>query len=503
MTTAPPQIPNYAIIEKLGEGGMASVWLAQRNEDSRLSVIKVLHAHLANDTVVQSRFIREAQVASFLDHPNISRLYDAGRSGASSYIAMEFIAGMEVETMMMKLAKEKQAVPPDLSLTLTLRVLEALHYAHEFKTSEGEHLEIVHRDLSPRNVMLGFDGTPKIIDFGLVRTNLGDFRTAPGMIAGTLRYMSPEQATAERIDRRSDLYTWSVVLYELLTGRPLITATEARAILGAVVVDVPPPVSEKNPQLPKKLDAVLAKALEKDPEKRFASAHDLRDALALAAGPLGTTKPEQMGEFVSTLFPAEKTKADERMSTRRAISTEGVAFESTRVAESPAQHEKTVSDRRRPLPLPIPKRSSTPRALVGVAAIVGAAALIATLRPSDDPEPAPAPPPPPAVGVIVRSAPPPPAVDQPPPPAPVRKAPRIEPPKNEPPPVTPPPPKFAASPTELADEFIRDATDRLGKDRAKQLYASCGLAQALALQDEAMIRRLDRECRAALAREKK
>src|SRR5688572_3556478 len=164
-TKPPPQIPNYRIVEKLGEGGMASVWLAQRHRDHRVSVVKVLHDHLTNDVVVRSRFLREGQVASLLDHPNIARLYDAGLAGASSYLGMEFIAGQDVEAMMMKLARQKKTLPPDLSITITLRMLEGLHYAHEFKDAEGRHLEIVHRDLSPRNVMLTFDGDVKIIDF--------------------------------------------------------------------------------------------------------------------------------------------------------------------------------------------------------------------------------------------------------------------------------------------------------------------------------------------------
>src|SRR5688572_2638013 len=156
MTKAPPKIPNYHVLEKLGEGGMATVWLAQRDQDHRISVVKVLHEHLANDIVVRSRFLREAQVAAALDHPNIARLYDAGLAGGSSYLAMEFIAGTDIETMMFKLAAQKKMLPPELSITLTLRVLEGLHYAHDFKDAEGRHLEIVHRDLSPRNVMLTF-----------------------------------------------------------------------------------------------------------------------------------------------------------------------------------------------------------------------------------------------------------------------------------------------------------------------------------------------------------
>lgn len=332
--TAPPELPNYRIIEKLGEGGMASVWLALREGSTELSVIKVLHEHLASDQVVRSRFLREAQVAAFLDHPNVARLYDAGVSAETSYLAMEFIPGQDVEAMMMKLWKGGRMPPPALSIAITLQMLDGLHYAHEFVGADGKHLEIVHRDLSPRNVMLTFDGDVKIIDFGLVRTNLGDFRTAPGMIAGTLRYMSPEQATAEPLDRRSDIYTWAVVLYELLTGQPLVKGTEARNILGAVVVDIPPPITERNPDLPAALNPVLAKALEKDREQRYATAAEFRDAIALAAGSLGVVPKSEIGEFLSGLFPEERTRARRRMEMTIELPT-GPAMEHTQAGAPP------------------------------------------------------------------------------------------------------------------------------------------------------------------------
>lgn len=319
------------VFDRLATGGMASIYLAQRRGSDQVCIIKVLHDHLAKDPVVGNRFLREAQVASLLDHPHIARLTDAGWDRGQFYLAMEYIAGQDLETMMFKLMEQRRMLPPELSATVGLQVLDGLSYAHDYRDSEGQHLQIVHRDLSPRNVMVTYDGAVKIIDFGLARTNLGDFRTAPGMVLGTLRYMSPEQAVAEPVDLRSDLYSWSVVLYEALSGRPLVMGANAQEILHMVVTQTPPPITDRNPNLPKTLDMVFAKALTKAREDRYPSARALREALATAAPQL-FAPAEAIGEFVSGMYAAEKAKAQEMLA--KAQSGE-YTQEPTRVGESP------------------------------------------------------------------------------------------------------------------------------------------------------------------------
>jgi serine/threonine-protein kinase len=303
-----PALAKYDVILKLASGGMADIYVAQRSGEDDICVIKQLHEHLAKDQIVGNRFYREARVASALNHPNIARLTDAGREGDLFYLAMEFIAGQDVETMMFKLMEQRKMLPPQLSISVTLKVLEALHYAHEFHEPEtNKHLEIVHRDLSPRNVMLTYSGEVKVIDFGLARTNLGDFRTAPGMVLGTLRYMSPEQAVAEPVDRRSDIYTWAVVLYEMLSGRPLVMGANAHEVLHAVVTQEADPLSTKNPDLPRGLDRVLERGMAKDRRERFETAKEFHDALEQAAEGMLATEA-QIGRFVTDLFPDEYHK---------------------------------------------------------------------------------------------------------------------------------------------------------------------------------------------------
>jgi eukaryotic-like serine/threonine-protein kinase len=304
----------FVLLEKLGEGGMATIFLARRREDDTLVVVKRLHPHLADDSTAQERFKREVQVACILNHPNIGRLYHSRKTEDLWYIAMEFIPGQDLEFMNFNLWREGRMLPPELSVRVGLDVLEALEYAHHFKGADGTPLQIVHRDLSPKNVMMGFDGHSKVIDFGLTRTILGEFRTRTGMVVGTLRYMSPEQAVAEPVDARSDLYSWSVVLYEMLSGRPLVTGTDPPSILKAVVTEDAPPLSERNPKLPPAFDAVLAKGLSKDREDRWSSASEFASALAEAAGSLASTPRELIAGFVRSHFPESYATAQRRLS---------------------------------------------------------------------------------------------------------------------------------------------------------------------------------------------
>ena len=345
-----PVLEKYTILRKLAAGGMASIYVAEQRGSGEICVVKTLHEHLAQDSVVGNRFLREARVASELRHKNIARLMDAKSENGIFYLAMEFIAGHDLESMMFKLMEQRKMLPPELSVRVTLDVLEGLHHAHQYVDASGLHLEIVHRDLSPRNVMITYEGEVKIIDFGLARTNLGEFRTAPGMVLGTLRYMSPEQAVAEPVDRRSDLYSWAVVLYEMLSGRPLVTGANAQEILHAVVTRIPPPLSALNSNLPKGLDAVLAKGMEKEREDRFATAEEMARAIEEAAPELCKTKQSKIGRFVASVFPDERVSADDLA--RRTPDVPD--YEPTRAG----QNELTAANVPSPTVAPLPSGSS-------------------------------------------------------------------------------------------------------------------------------------------------
>jgi serine/threonine-protein kinase len=345
-----PQIDHYAIIRKLAEGGTAKIFIARRQGEDRICVVKTLHEHYLENLVVTKRLEREAQLASLLAHPNIARITDAKRITDTFYVAMEFIAGEEIEAMSFKLWEQQKMLPPGLSISVTLDVLDAIHYAHELRGPDGADLKIVHRDLSPRNVMIEYTGAVKVIDFGLARTTLGEYRTLPGMVLGTLRYMSPEQAVASPVDRRSDIYTWSVVLYEMLSGRPLILGGTPSEILHQVVTQIPPPLSTINSSLPKTLDAVLEKGFAKDVRDRFTTAQEFRAALIDATREMQLPIPQQIGEFVAELFPEEAQR-------KRAL-LESVS-EETQVREA-YQATRTQSSLMRSEPRPRPSAIEMP-----------------------------------------------------------------------------------------------------------------------------------------------
>lgn len=309
---APPRrIGRYTVLADLARGGMAHLMVAQRDGSPEICVLKELLGELRAHEIAGKRFVREAQLASYLDHPNIARVLDAGMEDDTFCIATEFIAGSNVEDLMRQAAMQGRILPYELSLAVVLGALRGLEYAHDAVDPSGRPLELIHRDLSPRNLMLSFDGELKIIDFGVARGSVDDFRTAPGMIVGTLRYVSPEQAVAEPLDRRSDLYALGVVLYELLTGRPLVPEGSPIAVLNDVLHRRVRPASVINPHLPLGLDGVLALALAKDREQRFPSARAMREAIEAVVGDLGRTAPERVGAYVVDACPEAYTQARE------------------------------------------------------------------------------------------------------------------------------------------------------------------------------------------------
>ena len=317
------QIPGYQCIEKLGEGGMASVWLAHRFGRRAPCVLKLPRTDVLDCVLRRRRFVREAQVTSMLRHPAIARTYDAGMVDPL-YIAMEHVDGFDLSKLAGRWSRRQ--IPIAWAVAITLKALEALIYAHEFVGPDGRHMAIVHRDLGPRNIMMNFDGEVKLIDFGLVRTSDGRL-TEPGTIIGTARYMAPEQVLGLTIDGRTDLYSVGAVLYELLTGRPAAEGRAVRDVLHRVVAEDPAAPSVLNAQVSSALDHVVMTALEKEPEDRYATARCFRRALLAAFPPGDVASTKVMAEAVRELF------ADEYMQARK-WSAPAPDFEAASDAES-------------------------------------------------------------------------------------------------------------------------------------------------------------------------
>jgi hypothetical protein len=303
---APTRFGRYTVLAPLAVGGMAQVHLAVRDGSDEICVLKRLLGSMLEHDTASIRFEREAHLAAQLTHPNVARVLDAGREGEVFYMTMEYIAGKDAEAMAHALMRGGRMLPFAVGMAIGLGVLDGLAYAHAAVDPAGRPMRIVHRDLSPRNMMVGFDGVVRIIDFGLARAQIDDFRTRPGMLMGTLRYVSPEQAmAAPGLDHRSDLYTLSVVLWELLTGRILVRDGEVTEILKQVVHDRPGLVHELNPSLPPALGPVIARGLEKRAEDRWPDAASYAAALRAAAPELTKTAPRSIGQFVASYFPED------------------------------------------------------------------------------------------------------------------------------------------------------------------------------------------------------
>ena len=256
----------YRVLRKLGSGGMADVYAAEDRQLGRRVALKVLHRRFAEDQQFVERFRREASSAAGLQHPNIVAIFDRGQWDGTSYIAMELVEGRTLK----EVVRGKGPAPPEAAVDVTLQILRAARYAHKHG--------IVHRDIKPHNVLIDQDGRVRVTDFGIARAGTSDM-TETGSIMGTAQYLSPEQAQGRAVDARSDLYSIGIVLYELLTGQVPFDAESPVTVALMQVNEPPPPPRELNPAIPPAIEAVVLRAMEKDPDRRFQSADEFIAAL--------------------------------------------------------------------------------------------------------------------------------------------------------------------------------------------------------------------------------
>ncbi|MGE0784286.1 MAG: protein kinase [Sandaracinaceae bacterium] len=278
------RLGRYRLCLELANGGMASVYLARAEGEAgfeKLVAVKVIHPHLTRDSAFTEMFFDEARVASRIDHANVCQTFDFGREGETQFLAMEYLAGEPLSRVFRAGAKVR--TDPRRRAALIARIVadacEGLHAAHELADASGRSLEVVHRDVSPHNLFVTFDGVCKVVDFGIARARGRLHQTNTGMVKGKFSYMSPEQLRSEPIDRRADVWALGVILFEGLTGRRLFRRDSDGATTAAVLtLDVPAP-SSIVPGIPEGLDDVVLWALARDPEERCPSARELARAL--------------------------------------------------------------------------------------------------------------------------------------------------------------------------------------------------------------------------------
>jgi serine/threonine-protein kinase len=260
----------YLITRKLGAGGMANVYLAEDQELGRRVALKLLNDRHASDDQFVERFRREAQNAAGLNHPNIVSIFDRGHAEDTYYIAMEFLDGRTLKELLIR----NGPTPIPIAIDYARQILGGLAFAHRHG--------IVHRDIKPHNIVVGKDGRLKVTDFGIARSGASQM-TEAGSIVGTAQYLSPEQARGAAVDARSDLYSLGIVMYEMLTGRVPFTGDAPVEIAMKHLQNVPEPPSTIRSEVPHDLDAVVMRALAKDPEQRYASAEEMDADLARVA----------------------------------------------------------------------------------------------------------------------------------------------------------------------------------------------------------------------------
>ena len=285
----------YQLRDLLGEGGMASVYLAYDSALDRQVAIKTLHTELGREQSFRERFRREAQAVAKLTHTNIVSVFDTGEDdldGATMpYIVMEYVEGEPLGSMLHADIQQYGAMPADKALKITADVLAALEVSHE--------MGLVHRDIKPGNVMMTKRGVVKVMDFGIARAMQSGVTsmTQTGMVVGTPQYLSPEQALGRGVDARSDLYSVGIMLFQLLTGRLPFDADSPLAIAYAHVQEEPVAPSSVNRSMPPAVDALVARALKKNPNERFPSAEAMRDECLRIAhvGPDGRRADHRAG----------------------------------------------------------------------------------------------------------------------------------------------------------------------------------------------------------------
>lgn len=309
----------YHVLFRLGTGGMAAVYVArdaQAAGGAALVAVKLLHAHLVTEADFERDFMREAAIASRIQHPNVVGVGESGTEAGTPYLLMEYVRGDTLGTLQKRTLERGGAVPVPVVLRIVVDVLHGLHAAHELRAADGTPSALVHRDVSPQNVLVDTDGVAKLTDFGVARIAERTAFTAAGLVKGKLRYMSPEQVVGKELDRRTDLWAVGVMLWELLACRRLYEGDDGNVVFQLVAGKVPP-LAGVRPDLPAALIGLFDVALARDLDQRFESAAAF--AAALEALGLAGTRADVAAYLGTTL----RDVLDERESNLRRTHDEG------------------------------------------------------------------------------------------------------------------------------------------------------------------------------------
>jgi serine/threonine-protein kinase len=369
------QVGRYRLCFELASGGMATVYLARMEGPhgfEKLVALKRVHPHLVSERRYVEMFLDEARIASGITHPNVCSVFDFGESDGEYYLAMEYLVGEPLARLFRRAAaSSEQRESPLLSLKMARIIEEAcegLHAAHGSKDVTGQPLNVVHRDVSPRNLFMTYSGVVQVVDFGIASARQRVHRTATGHLKGTMPYMAPEQVKGGEVDLRLDIWGLGVVLWELLTLERLFRReTEVETMYAVLVGDIPVP-SDRRPSIPPELDAIVMKALQREPDKRWQTAREMGQALhAFASKQSAVVGAAELSNWMEQLFPQGEAQKREIM---ELALTEGFqAPSSSEDADDEVTGARTVTAEVRP---PTGSKSRPISKWVGLAIVVSA-----------------------------------------------------------------------------------------------------------------------------------
>ncbi len=297
----------YRLIREIAVGGMAKIYLAAIDGPggfSKMCVVKRILPEHSQFAEFSRMFVTEARVAALLNHPHIVQVFDFGQVASEYYIAMEWVDGASLETLMQRCIQQGVIPGVRFALRVAIPLCEALYYAHAAKLPDGPDLNLVHRDLTPGNVLLAHNGVVKLTDFGVVKVSLGADQTSVGVVKGKFAYMSPEQVRGDPIDKRSDLYALGIIMYELATGQWLFRRTQLTEVITAVSLGKIPPPSSIVPDLPKEFERIVMKALAVNATDRYANAREmLNDIEQFQAQSQWTSSSREVVSLMQAVLP--------------------------------------------------------------------------------------------------------------------------------------------------------------------------------------------------------
>ena len=308
----------YILLEKVATGGMAELFKAKKigiEGFEQILAVKRILPHLSSDEEFVNMFIAEAKLVAQLTHKNIAQIYDFGKEEQNYFISMEYIRGKDLKAILKKISLERRKLPAAIAVFIAKEVAAALGYAHKQKDSTGNDLNIIHRDISPQNILVSYEGEVKVIDFGIAKASTHS-KTTTGMLKGKLSYMSPEQAWGNPVDHRSDIFSLGVVMYEMLTGRKLFQGDSEVGTLEMIrKARIEPLPSAVNMDMPSGLEAKVLKALAREASERYQNASDMElDLWGASVNVLDGNPVLALKQYMNDLFRSEMES--ERMAER-------------------------------------------------------------------------------------------------------------------------------------------------------------------------------------------